>query len=131
MPPNFQGGVTFAYSGIRGTSVVLSASRSLEVTSDGQLVNANRLSAAVDYGLPLTRRTSFRVGGIMSLSTDSDDEDSRIGQGVRVRTGLTTQLSPAWSASTGLDLGYARDDDDDDLSAGVFLQVGRSFTLNR
>ncbi len=117
--PNFQGGVTFAYSGIRGTSVVLSASRSLQTTSDGRLINANRLSGAVNYGLPLTRRTSFRLGGIMSLSTDSNDGEGEIGQGVRVRTGLSTQLSRDWSASTGFDLDYARDEDDDQLSAGV------------
>jgi hypothetical protein len=130
-PINFQGGLTFSYTCFRNTSFVLSARRSFESTSDGRLVNANRLSAALDYGLPLTQRTSFQLGGIMSLTTDSDDLESEIGQGIRVRTGLNTRLSPAWSASTGLDLGYAREGDDDDLSAGVFLQFGRSFTLNR
>jgi hypothetical protein len=129
--PNVQGGVTFSYTGLRGTSFVLSASRSLQTTSDGRLVNTNRLSGAANYALPLTRRTSFRLGGIMSLSADSNDEDNQFGQGIRVRTGLSTQLSPAWSASAGLDLGYARDDDDDEVSAGVFLQVGRSFDLIR
>jgi hypothetical protein len=129
--PNFQGRLTFAYTGMRGTSFVLSASRLFESTSEGRLVNATRVSAAADYDLPLTRLTSFRLGGILSLSVDSNEIDSQLGQGVRVRTGLNTRLSPQWSASAGVDLGYARDEQEDDFSAGVFMQVGRSFILNR
>ena len=128
---NFQGGLNFAYLGSRGTSFALSASRSLETTAEGRLENVTRVTGSANYRRPLTRLTSFRLNGALSLSLDSNEVDSQFGQGVRVATGLDRRLSQHWSAATGIDLRYARDEEDDNLSAGVFLQISRAFTLNR
>jgi hypothetical protein len=129
---NFQGGVNFAYSAPRDMALGISLQQSLEPRTDGTLANTTSLSVGLSQ--PLTQRISYRLNGAYARQDSSGDvsgRDTAATQAFRMSTGLTARLAPLWSASTGIDLRQElNQDEENQTSAGVFLQISRALTLN-
>lgn len=129
---NFQGGLNFAYSGPRQTAFGVSLQQALVPRTDGTLSNTTSLSVGVNQ--PLTSRISYRLNGAYARQSSSGDipgRDTGADQTLRLSTGLSARLAPLWSASAGVDLRHSlSEEDDDETSAGVFLQISRALNLN-
>ena len=129
---NFQGGVNFAYSGSGNRALGISLQQSLQPQTDGTLANTTSLS--VGFSQPLTPTISYRLNGALARQDSGGSvpgRDTAATQAFRMSTGLTAQLAPRWSASAGVDLRQElNQDEENQTSAGVFLQISRALTLN-
>ena len=129
---NFQGGVNFAYSGSRDRALGISLQQSLQPQTDGTLANTTTFSVGLSQ--PLTPRISYRLNGALARQDSGGSvpgRDTAATQAFRMSTGLSAQLAPLWSASAGVDLRQElNQDEENQTSAGVFLQISRALTIN-